>query len=234
MTDIFIRRPVLALVLSAVMLLLCVLPWTTEIAPEINGARRWLDVFGIRIQPSEVAKLGVIVWTAWLAEKKVDQFRSLRRGLLPFLTVWAIIVVLLIQNEKRRLLLLELQKNPILESGAPVGRNESAPEDSDDAIRLQSGRSQFTLRPIPIAILGAFHNLEQFIDAGTSDLRWILQRFALGRNTPDSSRMSITPLIPQRILSVSFHRVVPIADVQCPARSEANVDGNKTEIRRED
>jgi cell division protein FtsW len=80
---------------SAVMLLLCVLPWTHAIAPETNGARRWLNV-GISIQPSEIAKVAIIVWTATMAVKKAEHFRSLRRGLLPFLTVWSVLVGLVL------------------------------------------------------------------------------------------------------------------------------------------
>ena len=80
--------------LTIVLLVLLVLPWTEAIAPTTNGARRWLDL-GVSIQPSEIAKLTVIVWTAMLAVRKRDQFRSLTRGLLPFLAVWSILVLLI-------------------------------------------------------------------------------------------------------------------------------------------
>jgi cell division protein FtsW len=82
--------PLMAAVWGA--LLLVILPWTTGIAPEINGARRWLTV-GITIQPSEFAKLAILVWTAHLAVKKRDQFQSLTRGLVPFFVVWALLLV---------------------------------------------------------------------------------------------------------------------------------------------
>jgi cell division protein FtsW len=82
--------PLLAVVW--VSLLLLVLPFTTELAPEINGARRWLAV-GITLQPSEFAKLAILIWTAHLAVRKQDRFRSLSDGLLPFLIVWAAVIV---------------------------------------------------------------------------------------------------------------------------------------------
>ena len=81
-------------VIAAVWLLLLVLvlPGTEAIAPEINGARRWLRV-GVTIQPSELAKVAVIVWTASLAVRKQEHFRSLKRGLVPFLAVWGAIML---------------------------------------------------------------------------------------------------------------------------------------------
>jgi len=80
------------LVLSVAGLVAVLLPWTASFAPEINGARRWLRIGPLNFQPSEVAKLAVIVWTAAVAVKKAEHFRSLRRGLGPFLTVWAMVV----------------------------------------------------------------------------------------------------------------------------------------------
>ena len=79
-------------------LILLVLPWTEAIAPEINGAHRWLMINGVSVQPSEIAKIAVIVWTAAIAVKKVEHFRSLRRGLLPFLAVWGVVVLLILRQ----------------------------------------------------------------------------------------------------------------------------------------
>jgi cell division protein FtsW len=77
---------------SFVSLVILILPGTEGIAPELNGARRWLRV-GVTIQPSEFAKLAIIIWTAMLAVKKRDQFRSLSRGLVPFLIVWGFLLL---------------------------------------------------------------------------------------------------------------------------------------------
>ncbi len=77
---------------SAFLLILIVLPFTTGIAPRLNGARRWLEV-GIRFQPSDLAKVAIIVWTAMLAVRKQGDFRSLSRGLMPFLLVWGLLVI---------------------------------------------------------------------------------------------------------------------------------------------
>lgn len=75
-----------------ILLMILIIPGTESIAPRINGARRWLRV-GVTIQPSELAKVAVVVWTAALAVKKGENFRSLRKGLLPFLVVWFALLV---------------------------------------------------------------------------------------------------------------------------------------------
>jgi len=79
------------LIVTWICLLLLVLPWTHAIAPATNGSRRWLDL-GVSFQPSEIAKLAIVVWTAHLAVKKSGQFRSLTKGLLPFLVIWAVTI----------------------------------------------------------------------------------------------------------------------------------------------
>ena len=81
--------------LSILLLLILILPFTGAIAPRINGSRRWL-VLGLTVQPSELAKLAVIVWTAMLVVKKGDKLRRLTKGLLPFLLVVGVLDLLVI------------------------------------------------------------------------------------------------------------------------------------------
>jgi cell division protein FtsW len=76
------------------LLLVIILPFTTSIAPRINGSRRFL--FGSSLQPSEIGKLAVIVWTSMLIVKKGDQLRRLTKGLLPFLVVVGVLDALVI------------------------------------------------------------------------------------------------------------------------------------------
>jgi len=80
------------LLLSIILILLVmVVPGTHAIAPTIKGARRWLYIGPVSIQPSEFAKLALIIWTAALAVKKQDRLSSLTRGLAPFLIVWGVV-----------------------------------------------------------------------------------------------------------------------------------------------
>lgn len=80
----------------AALLILVVLPWTTEFAPIRNGARRWISLGPLTFQPSEVAKVAVVVWVAALAERKQDRLPSFRDGLLPFLIVLGPIIGLIL------------------------------------------------------------------------------------------------------------------------------------------
>jgi cell division protein FtsW len=81
--------------LSVLMLVVLILPFTESIAPRINGSRRWL-MLGVTIQPSELAKLAVVAWTAMLVVKKGDKMRRLTKGLLPFLVVVGVLDLLVI------------------------------------------------------------------------------------------------------------------------------------------
>src|SRR5438270_95616 len=84
--------PVLAL--AALLLLIPLLPFTHRIAPSINGARRWVNLGFVTVQPSELAKFAVVVWTAMLAAKKGERIRTFKYGLLPFIVVLTPLLVL--------------------------------------------------------------------------------------------------------------------------------------------
>ncbi len=73
------------MILSLVLLVIVILPFTAGIAPRIHGARRFL--FGSSLQPSELGKLAVVIWTSMLVVKKGPALRRLTKGLLPFLVV---------------------------------------------------------------------------------------------------------------------------------------------------
>ena len=76
---------------TVAMLVLLVVPGSEQIAPESNGARRWLLIGPVGLQPSEIAKLALLIWTAALAVKKQGRLRSLSEGLLPFLLIWTLV-----------------------------------------------------------------------------------------------------------------------------------------------
>lgn len=105
------------------LLLVVVLPGTESIAPRVNGARRWLVVGPVAVQPSEFAKFALILWTAMLAVKKQERLPSLSRGLLPFLTVWVAVagLVFLQPNLSAVLLIGLLAALVVFAAGARIG-----------------------------------------------------------------------------------------------------------------
>ncbi|HVX87410.1 MAG TPA: putative peptidoglycan glycosyltransferase FtsW [Gemmatimonadales bacterium] len=75
------------LLVTILFLLIPVLPGTESIAKRVNGARRWVDIGPLNFQPSELAKLTLVIWCSMLAAKKGAQIREFKKGLLPFLIV---------------------------------------------------------------------------------------------------------------------------------------------------
>ena len=110
---------VMGLALGA--MLLTVLPFTKSFAPPILGARRYL--IGGSVQPSEFAKLAVIVWTAMLVVKKGDRLKRLSKGLLPILlVVGALDVMAAFEPDLSTVLFFSLQMVIIVfAAGARIG-----------------------------------------------------------------------------------------------------------------
>ena len=94
-----VRRWVpLLLGVSALLMLAVFLPvWD---AGEIYGARRWIVKFGLSFQPSELAKLTVVLYLASMFAKKDGQLNDVGRSLLPPFSVSFVFVGLtLLQND---------------------------------------------------------------------------------------------------------------------------------------
>ena len=61
----------------------------------LNGARRWLRFAGVSIQPSEVAKFGMIFFMCSYMARHKDDMRTFTLGLAPMLLVIGIIAGLI-------------------------------------------------------------------------------------------------------------------------------------------
>ncbi|HEY0829378.1 MAG TPA: FtsW/RodA/SpoVE family cell cycle protein, partial [Bacilli bacterium] len=57
------------------------------IGKEYNGARSWFGIGSFGGQPSEFAKLGIILYLATLISKKGEKFLDFQKGLLPVLLI---------------------------------------------------------------------------------------------------------------------------------------------------
>lgn len=79
-------------ILSALMLLVVLIP---GIGHKAGGAMRWLKIGGVTFQPSEFAKLGLIIFLAYFLTKKEEKIRSFSFGFLPTVLLSGLIIVLL-------------------------------------------------------------------------------------------------------------------------------------------
>ena len=65
---------------------------------EVNGARRWIPLGFLNVQPSEFMKLAVVLYAADYTVRKNAVMKSFRRGLLPMLSVMLLVGGLLLRE----------------------------------------------------------------------------------------------------------------------------------------
>ncbi len=80
------------ILITSVILLVAVLIF----GKEINGAKRWLGFGGLTIQPSEVAKLAVIIFFSARLSNAKHNIKKFGKGLLPYLIILGTILGLVI------------------------------------------------------------------------------------------------------------------------------------------
>lgn len=84
----FLRR--LAYPLGAAATVLLILPWVPGLGQAINGAHRWVRLGGFGFQPSETAKLALVVFLAHSLAKRGEGVRSFAYGYLPHVAIPAV------------------------------------------------------------------------------------------------------------------------------------------------
>ena len=65
----------------SILLLIAVLLW----GQDLNGGKRWLPVAGITIQPSELAKFGLMIFMCSYMSRHRNEMHTFRYGMLPML-----------------------------------------------------------------------------------------------------------------------------------------------------
>jgi cell division protein FtsW len=84
------------LFLGGILLLVMVL--IPGIGREVNGSRRWISMFVITLQPSELMKLFSAIYVADYTVRKAAQMSSFTKGFLPMLAVMLLVGGLLLRE----------------------------------------------------------------------------------------------------------------------------------------
>jgi cell division protein FtsW len=92
------------LALAVIMLALVLVP---HVGKRINGAKRWFDFHGVRFQPSELAKLALIIALAWYGDRFQRQMPTLKRGILaPGLFIGVVLGLIFVEPDRGSTILL--------------------------------------------------------------------------------------------------------------------------------
>lgn len=84
-------------IIAAVIILL-ILVLIPGVGIELNYARRWIRIGSFTIQPSEIAKLGMIIYTACGLDNKKDKVGNFANGIMPFLIVLGVVCLLILKQ----------------------------------------------------------------------------------------------------------------------------------------
>lgn len=90
------RKAAVPILLSCLGLLVLVL--IPGIGGSAGGAARWIRLPGFSLQPSEMAKIALIMYMAYSLDKKQDKVRFFSSGFLPYMVVLAVLLGLLLKQ----------------------------------------------------------------------------------------------------------------------------------------
>lgn len=82
-------------VIGVFLLIVVLIP---HVGRDVNGARRWLPLVFINLQPSELMKLFAVLYAADYTERKLADMGSLKRGFLPLAAVMCVVAWLLLRE----------------------------------------------------------------------------------------------------------------------------------------
>ncbi len=92
----YTRLKVFALPTLIASLVLLVLVFIPGLQVTAGGASRWIGLGPFTIQPSEIAKLSIILYLAALLERKGSDIKDFKKSVVPFLVITSIIGLLII------------------------------------------------------------------------------------------------------------------------------------------
>lgn len=90
----FLEKYALHILVASLVLMLLVV--ASPLGVSAKGARRWLHVGPLTIQPSEFAKIGLVIFMAKLLADKREKIRNLREGFLPAIGIMGVFSLLIV------------------------------------------------------------------------------------------------------------------------------------------
>lgn len=100
---------------SIVLLALVLLPLPHGLTKKINGAHRWFILPGMRLQPSELGKLALIILLAWYGDRFQRKMPTFKFGIFgPLLIIGTMLGVIFIEPDRGTTILLAAVSGSIL------------------------------------------------------------------------------------------------------------------------
>ncbi len=90
----FLRDPYVInglLALSAFLLMLCF------VMPTVARTNRWIQLFGVRFQPSELAKISLVLFFAWYGETKREKLNEWKTLVPPAAVLFAFVILIVME-----------------------------------------------------------------------------------------------------------------------------------------
>lgn len=80
-------------------IILLILPLVPGVGVEAGGAKRWINIFGFQVQPSEFMKLAVILYLASTISQRINYIKKFQEGIIPYLPIIGVIVLITIKQK---------------------------------------------------------------------------------------------------------------------------------------
>ena len=107
--------PIRLMVIAMIVLLLLV--HVPGLSREMNGSSRWLNLGGLSVQPSELAKWGMILVLAWHCARQKSAMQTFTHGFLPAIWIVGIICALIAIEDLGTAVLIGMVSMAVLISG---------------------------------------------------------------------------------------------------------------------
>ncbi len=102
-------------IFALVLLVLVLLPLPHGITKKINGAHRWFILPGMRLQPSEFAKLALVIMLAWCGDRYQRQMQNWKRGILfPGILIALVLGLIFVEPDRGTTILLAAVSGSLL------------------------------------------------------------------------------------------------------------------------